>query len=338
MNPREYILPFIERTYVAEHPELTPAARALVREDVQHNPDKYAVDEHALALVAYARTRSYLLSELNKLEDMPDDEFERERERLFDEARLALFKITETDRMCIDAQLLGVILSNTGVDACLSDLMKLEAQVRDYLKTNVSNFDENAEHYWRTSALGEGVTAAALTVSEPTMIGWLHTLEALAQLCLASARYQAAIAYSDQVLRAEGYPNRSVGTKLLALARLEDEDAFFATSSALDSDSPWYLLARTILFYKIGREKPARRALRDFASRCDGGAFFLLNPTYLTPYLPDRPEPRESWDLAHQAVWEADGILMDTPDFPAWAEKVEGIAEASETFARRYGF
>ena len=93
--------------------------------------------------------------------------------------------------------------------------------------------------------------------------------------------------------------NRAVGTILLAQARLEDEDGFFATVHEGGEDmesSPWYLLGRTLLLYKLGRRKNARRAARDFAQRCDGGAFFLLNPTYLTPYLPTRPEPQEHWN------------------------------------------
>ena len=128
---------------------------------------------------------------------------------------------------------------------------------------------------------------------------------------------------------------------MLAQARLEDEDAFFATvhegGEELES-SPWYLLGRTLLLYKLGRRKNARRAARDFAQRCDGGAFFLLNPTYLTPYLPTRPEPQEPWNLTHQAVWEADSIIVDTPDFPAWIQSIEGMEELSEEFARRQGF
>ena len=40
---------------------------------------------------------------------------------------------------------------------------------------------------------------------------------------------------------------------------------------------------------------------------------------YQTPYLPCRPEPHDPWDLSHQAVWEADGIISDTPDFAPWA-------------------
>ena len=64
----------------------------------------------------------------------------------------------------------------------------------------------------------------------------------------------------------------------------------------------------------------------------------MLNPTYLTPYRPTRPAPRDPWDLAHQAVWEADGIITDTPDFAPWAASVEGIRDISNEFSRRYGF
>ena len=194
--------------------------------------------------------------------------------------------------------------------------------------------------------LADGVTAADLTVSEPALIGWLHTLEAISQLCMASARYRAAVNYSRRVLKAEGYPTRAAGTVLLALARLEDEDGFFALAHQLEEqmgadaleNSPWYLLARTILLFKTNKMRPATRALREFANRCEGGAFFLLNPMYQTPYLPCRPEPHDPWDLSHQAVWEADGIISDTPDFAPWANACEDVSQLAQEFARRYGF
>ena len=103
-------------------------------------------------------------------------------------------------------------------------------------------------------------------------------------------------------------------------------------------NSPWYLLARTILLFKTNKMRPAVRALREFANRCEGGAFFLLNPMYQTPYLPCRPEPRDPWDLSHQAVWEADGIISDTPDFAPWANACEDVSQLAQEFARRYGF
>ena len=245
-----------------------------------------------------------------------------------------------------DAQLLAIILADTPVDACLGDLMKLEATTADYLQQSVPGFDMEAPHYWANNVLADGVTAADLTVSEPALIGWLHTLEAISQLCMASARYRAAANYARRVLKAEGYPTRAAGTVLLALARLEDQDGFFALAHQLEEqmgadaleNSPWYLLARTILLFKTNKMRPATRALREFANRCEGGAFFLLNPMYQTPYLPCRPEPRDPWDLSHQAVWEADGIISDTPDFAPWANACEDVSQLAQEFARRYGF
>ena len=347
MEPSVYIPAYLERRYLAAHPELTDAARELVHDDVLANPTKYAQDEHAQALISYMGVRNHLLGELRRIEEVNgDEEFESRRNRLFDDARDDLLKIAHADALCTDAQLLAIILADTPVDACLGDLMKLEAQTADYLRQSVPGFDMDAPHFWATSVLGDGATAASLTASEPVMVGWLHTLEAISQLCLASARYRAGASYARRVMRAEGYPNRAAGTVFLALARLEDEDGFFALAHELESaegserveGSPWYLLGRTILLYKAGKMRPARRALREFAGRCEGGAFFLLNPTYQTPYLPCRPEPRDPWDLTHMAVWEADGIIADTPDFAPWAEQCDGIAELSEDFARRYGF
>ena len=173
-------------------------------------------------------------------------------------------------------------------------------------------FDPDIEGLWRESALAASEDAGELTARDPEVIGWLHTVEALAQGCIFTARYRAAASYARTVMRAHGYPNLAVGTLFLALARLEDEDGFFAAARDAGEgaeDLPWFLLGRTILLYKLGQRRSARRALRDFAARCDGGAFFLINPTYHDPYLPVRPAALEAWDLSHQAVWEADGII-----------------------------
>ncbi len=358
MDPRVYVAAYLERTYLAEHPELTAAARELVHDDIPQRLEKYASSAHAQALVAYTNAHEHLMQQMRVIEDEADDnEFDRKRAQLFDETRLVLFKIAETDQLCIDATLVGLLLSNISIDACLGELLKLEQRVHRQLIDSVPGFSDEAPHFWDKQFVAERTldngdpyaTAAALTVPEPTLIGWLHTLEALAQMCLASARYRAAERYARLVLRAAGYPSHAEGTVFLALARLEDEDGFFAFAHELEAergdqaaavldDSPWFLLARTLLLYKLGRRRPAKRALRDFATRCDGGAFFLLNPTYMAPYLPVRPQPRTSWDLSHQAAWDADGIIVDTPDFVPWAEAVDGVCDASERFADRNGF
>ena len=318
MDPSVYIPAYLERAYLASHPELTDAARELVHNDISANPQKYAQSEHAQALLSYAGVHRHLLDELHRIEDMgSDEEFEQTRNRLFDDMRDELLKIVRIDAYVLDAQLLAIILADTPVDACLGDLMKLEATTADYLQQSVPGFDMEAPHY-----------------------------EAISQLCMASARYRAAANYARRVLKAEGYPTRAAGTVLLAIARLEDEDGFFALAHQLEEEigadalenSPWYLLARTILLFKTNKMRPAKRALREFANRCEGGAFFLLNPMYQTPYLPCRPEPRDPWDLSHQAVWEADGIISDTPDFAPWANACEDVSQLAQEFARRYGF
>ena len=47
MDPSVYIPAYLERTYLASHPELTDAARELVHNDISANPHKYAQTEHA---------------------------------------------------------------------------------------------------------------------------------------------------------------------------------------------------------------------------------------------------------------------------------------------------
>ncbi|MFR7670217.1 MAG: hypothetical protein ACLU0O_05415 [Collinsella sp.] len=174
MDPSVYIPAYLERTYLASHPELTDAARELVHNDISANPQKYAQSEHAQALLSYAGVHRHLLDELHRIEDMgSDEEFEQTRNRLFDDMRDELLKIVRIDAHVLDAQLLAIILADTPVDACLGDLMKLEATTADYLQQSVPGFDMEAPHYWANNVLTDGATAADLTVSEPALIGWL---------------------------------------------------------------------------------------------------------------------------------------------------------------------
>lgn len=342
MEPSVYIPAYLEREYLRSHPGLTPAARDLLHERIVRQPDEYATDGHARALLSYARARDELLRELDRMEDLPDEEFEPRCEQLFAQTRAQLYSIWQSDRLCVDAQLVDILLANALPDARLNDLLRVERETREHLRGTVPHFDPEAPALWDEAALAaDGRDPAEATRTEPEVVSWLHALEALSQECLATARYRAAASYARTVMRAPGYPSGAVGTLLLALARLEDEDGFFDAAregGEGTDDSPWFLLGRTLLLYKLGRRRSAKRALRDFSNRCEGGAFFLLNPTYLTPYLPVRPEPRERWERTHQAVWEADGIIVDTPDFTPWAAEVEGIEALAEDFARRNGF
>lgn len=341
MDPSQYVPAYLERRYIQEHPDLTDAARALVRDQVSRDPERYATEPHAQALVSYLRVHEALMDGLARMEDLPDEEFETQRAELSERTRGQLYTIIKQDEQCVDARLVSIQLADMPLDACLGDMLQLERRTREHLLQTRPGFDPEAEGLWSDGTLRDPNALQERTASDPEVVGWLHTVEALAQGCIFTARYRAAVQYARTVMRAQGYPGFAVGTLLLALARLEDEDAFFEavrTGGEGVEDSPWFLLGRTLLLYKLGQRRSARRALRDFANRCDGGAFFLLNPTYCNPYLPVRPAVREAWELSHQAVWEADGIISDTPDFALWAEGVDGIRELSEEFALRHGF
>ena len=131
---------------------------------------------------------------------------------------------------------------------------------------------------------------------------------------------------------------------MLALARLEDQDGFFALAHQLEEqvgadaleNSPWYLLARTILLFKTNKMRPATRALREFANRCEGGAFFLLNPMYQTPYLLPARATRSLGSFA-PAVWEPTALSRTPPTCPL-ANACEDVSQLAQEFARRYGF
>ncbi len=342
MNPFRYLNAHLEAAYVAAHPELTEAGRALLRRELEAHPERYTTCEHDRALLSYAQVYQRLHAELARMEDIPDEEFDRKRPQLATAAQQELRRIWQADPRCYDARLVGIQLGEQPIDSRLGELRALEGDVRAVLGETLPDFDPESPRFWNQVFCdgwerGDGAHAGAL----PELVGWLHLTEALSQECMMSARYRAAERYARAVMRAQGYPTFAAGTLLLALARLEDEDAFFEAAreggTALE-ESPWYLLGRTLLLYKLGRARSAKRALRDFIGRCDGGAFFLLNPTYLDPYLPVRPEVGEPWRLTHQAVWEADGIIVDTPDFAGWAASVDGAPEAAEAFAQRNGF
>lgn len=356
MDPAAYVPLYLEHRYLLTHPGLTDAAKSLLHDQIAQDPERYAVDAKSQALVSYMRAHGALMDELLRMEDLPDGDFERDRGELFGRMRSQLASILQFDPDCVDARLVSIQLADVPLDACLGDMLQLEQETRERLIATRPGFDPDAEGLWSPSAsafdgnspsgdgtprVGGAGAFADRTTRDPEIIGWLHTVEALAQGCIFTARYRAAAEYARTAMRATGYPGIPMGTLFLSLARLEDEDGFFTAARQAGEDAenlPWFLLGRTILLYKLGQGRSARRALREFCTRCEGGAFFLLNPTYHDPYLPTRPASREEWDLAHQAVWEADGIIADTPGFTAWAEEVEGVREVSEAFALRHGF
>lgn len=464
MDPKAYLPRVLEAEYLAVHDGLTDKARALLRDEIAAHPDRYLLSNRSKALARYAEAHRMVLAGLDRIVDLPDEEFNARRITLFARAAGLLAEALKLDPGCQEAKLLRLLLAETDADTCLHDVLLLEQETLEMVRRRYPRFDEDAPHFWlaedgaRRSVTGtsrtakvpgrapvtaagkdpskdpaagekDGATASAgvdlpadagarderdapdasaliapetengapapatepagaphapadagdpasagayaapatsfaqaalrrvsyatdeeaawLTTSSPEVIAWLHTVETVSFLAMSTGRYRAAIRYARLVMRTVGYPHRAEGTLYLAHARLEDEKAFFETAREANEllpqhgrqeDSPWFLLGRALLFYKLGKDRPAQRAIKDFAARTTGGAFLLLAPVYHTPYLPVRPEPRHPWSLAHQAIYEADGIILDTPDFPQWAEGFPEVRAAANSFQDKYGF
>lgn len=169
----------------------------------------------------------------------------------------------------------------------------------------------------------------------------LRVKAAIARSCLESARYRMASAVSSELLGLS--PADELGARhscALALSRLEDEEGFDALDARVSrrGDS-WAALGRVILLFKLGRLAAARRALRGFDRLCEGGVYALLRPVLIDTYMPDRPLfAPYSFEEATLAVHEADPIIVDVPDLPAWVESQQDMLARAKAFADRSGF
>ncbi|MFR2950642.1 MAG: hypothetical protein ACLTKG_04500 [Collinsella intestinalis] len=226
MDPRIYVLAYLERLYIQEHPGLTEGARELVREQIAAEPERYAANVHAQALLSYSRVHGELTDGLLRMEGLPDDEFERGRGELFSQAREQLANIIAEDATCLDARLVSIQLAEVPLDACLSDMLKLEREAREMIISTHPGFDPDVDGLWAPEALADGTSASELTASDPDLIGWLHILEALAQGSIFTARYRSAANYARTVMRARAFPI-TPRAHCCSPSRLEDEDAFF---------------------------------------------------------------------------------------------------------------
>ena len=336
MFENEYLPHIIIRAYLETHPDLSDAAQQLLRENVFDNPydKRWYFTQDLEAYGIYAQTQKYLIEKLAVLneETANEEEYVLKRDTLFDQSTQALVHATQLSESCVLARLLLILLNGIDVEECIQEMLKLVNETRELLEK---------EHpgLFNAAPLGVDIT------SDPILVGYLQTNEALVMHCIASARYQKALEFIDNVLYFDGYNSRMGEVALLCLARLEDEDGFNQAAEKLNDlqdgaleQSAWYKLARTIMLYKKGKTRAAQRAAKDFARQIDGGAFFTIMPVFHMPYLPVHPPANTSWELAHQAAFDADGIINDTPDFALWFARIEEVSYIAEAFARKNGF
>jgi hypothetical protein len=289
---------------------------------VRDNPDGFINDpeEQAFLEVTKGLERAERTSEDDDLLD--ETAFRRERTKRFNHLSASCDRALELDEGCADARLLLALVADVQPDDTLGLLLELDHALDDELGPLASS---GTDDLW-----GDVFVRPRLRVRA-----------AIARECLDTARYRMAQHFCQDLLDVSA--SDELGARLtmaLALARLEDEEAFDALDVRFERrGNAWSHLARTILMFKLDRLGAARRALHGFDSLCEGGAYALLRPTYVDTYLPDRPSfAPGSFDEATLATHEADPIVVDVPDFVAWAARQPGITESASSFAEANGY
>ena len=322
MNLHDELIERLARRRSAQLGELSPAAYDELLLAVREHPQTYVEDPDDQAFMQLEQAVARVLHSRESDDLRDDDAFMEERTKRM--ARLA--------RDCADAlelapnsthaRLLGILAADLEPDQQLDALMELERELDQRLGPLEAPASGDA---W----------------NDVFAHGRLRVYACLSRTCLDTARYRMANEYGQKLLGVS--PSDPLGARhtcALCLARLEDEQGFGELDSRFGhrGDS-WQQLGRVILFYRLGRMPAARRALKGFASLCDGGHYALLRPVMVDTYLPDRPaaEPY-SFQEVTLAVHEADPVVCDVPDFCAWAYEQDDFGAQAEAYAERHGY
>lgn len=251
---------------------------------------------------------------------LDDDAYLQARQQRMAHMRQDCAAALSADPQCTDARLLDAIAQDLDADPYLELLLDI---LRD--SPAPSSPDGGAADAWDD------------VLARPR----LRVRGAIVRALFDSARYRQADSWAQELLR--DAPSDFLGarhTSALALARLEDEGGFEALDARLGrrGDS-WSAIGRVILLYKRGRLGAARRALLGYGRLCEGAAYALLRPVLKEAYMPDRPTTQPySYEEASLAIHEADPVIVDVPDLPAWAEGIPEVSGAARAYARKMGF
>lgn len=289
---------------------------------VHNDPFTFVDDEEEQAFALVMQAIGRLADTLADDEFLDDEQFMRARQKRLDALASSCKQALKIDANCIDAQLL-LLLSR---DYAQEELFEKIHDMHDSL----------------TKELGSiSVPPAGDAWADVFMRPRLRLQTVLAQTAINTTRFCMAKDYClDLLTRA---PLDAMGARYtcaLAMARLEDEEGLeWLDTREGRHGNAWFHIGRAILMYKLGRIPAARRALRGFNQLCKGGAYLLLQPTYVDVYLPDRPafEPG-SFEESMLCLHEADPILADIPDFAAWARDQPGFLASAQDFCQRNGF
>ena len=289
---------------------------------VREQPESYVDDAQDQAFLMVVQAVDRVMDSRRDDDLRDDDAFMKERSQRMARLSRDCVKALTIAPDSTHARLLSILAADQEPDNQLDALLQLEREVDAERGPLASPASGDAWH-------------------DVFLRGRLRLQAYLARTCIDSARYRMANSYGQALIAAS--PSDIIGARhtcALSLARLEDEQGFDALDARFGrrGDS-WQQLGRTILFYKLGRMSAARRALKGFASLCEGGPYALLRPVMVDTYLLDRPTADPySFAEVTLAVHEADPVICDVPDFCSWAEGQSGFAQDAQSFAERNGY
>ena len=297
---------------------------------VHENPEAFCDRDDDRAFLEVVRTLERYEATDEDDDLLSDEEYFLFRLRRFDAIAASCSRALALDPDCLDAALLRALVSSDTPEETLEGVLALldDADVPRGLGRTAPD-----------AAPEDGLASDAWddVLARPR----LRAMAAAARLCAETARFRMACELCRRIVRET--PSDPLGVRntwAVALARLEDEDAFNELWGRFGrAGNAWFYIAHALLLYKLDRIPAARRALKGYCDLCEGGAYALLRPTYVDTYLPDRPDVRRgSFEEAVMAVHELDPIIMDAPDFVNWALAVPGMEQQAKRFAEERGF
>lgn len=297
--------------------ELVEAVRANVADFID-TPEDAAFAEVVAAKEVFERA-------MLESEALDDEAYGMARAKALDTLRKSCRHAMNTDPACVDARHMFIAAAPPGIGSPDHAYAELLVAYRD------SQAELDAISEWPGGLSWENVFLRPHA----------RLLAALARHCVFCTRYRLAISWGEELIGL--CPDDEPGIRHsmdIAYARLEDEDGLNRLDSHFGNEStPWSLLSRAILLYRLERYSAARRALKGYVNLVKGGAYALLRPILLLPYLPDRPdcEPR-SFEAAMQAIYEMETVIADTPGFVWWAQNQPETVASAKQFADANGY
>ena len=325
MKAREELILRCARRREATLDGLSPEGFAELEAAVRNNVASFidTAEEQAFAEVTHAYET--FARELRESETLDDEAYGMARARSIDTLKQSCAQAIAIDPDCVDARHMRIVAASTGIGSPDHAYDELLAIYNDSRRT----FE------WLNRLPG------SLSWENVFVHPHARLLAGLARACVFCTRYRQALRWGEELLRL--CPADEVGvrhTMAIAYARLEDEPGLNGLDDRFGHESTaWSLLARAVLLYRLERYPSARRALKSYVKLVEGGAFALLRPVLLPPYLPDRPECAPlGFEAAMQAVYEIETVIADTPGFIAWAQDQPDTVAVAKRFADEQGF